>query len=117
LTPVRARDSRASTSRGRIFALASCCAAVVVAGLVLLTSHDRRPSVPVDLASAELVGRWTAGVTDPSVDESALDEDLDFDAEADDDTLSAPDWLLAAIQLSAESTDQPADPRLQDGNL
>ena len=75
-------------------------AALLAAGIAVFTPWPSPTLAPVDLASAELLDRWTQ--TKLLSDADGLD---DFDPEADvlDDTLAAPQWMVQAVRITTNS--------------
>ena len=117
MTPAALPAGPQPISRRRTAAAAACCAATLIAGFVFWNNPARHQTASMQLASAELVSRWTADDTESLFDELAGDDDFDPEFEMADDHLSAPDWLLTAVKLRDKESDQPGDPRIQDENL
>ena len=114
--PIPAVDPQ-PPQRRRILAVASCGLAILLAGFAFLSGQNRQGTTGREMASAELVGRWTAVVSDSLEDELAWDDEVDADSELVEASLDAPDWLLAAVMLQDEIQDPAGDVRLQDENL
>lgn len=103
----RAKVSWQTTSHRRL-AVGLCAAAMALFGFILLSTwQPPRPS-STDLAVIELVGRWTSDGHIGLNGEGDYRDDADHDAEIVDESLSAPHWLLDAVQLTSEG--QPRIP-------
>src|SRR5689334_318110 len=93
----RAEVSSRTTSHRRL-TVGLCAAAMALFGFVLLSTwQPPRPST-TDLAAIELVGRWTSDRHIGLNGEGDYRDDVDHDSEIVDESLSAPHWLLDAVQ-------------------
>jgi hypothetical protein len=97
--PIPARPA----SRWRLLTGWIAAAAIVLGFVVLSPWKPTRPST-VDLAAAELVGRWTSDGHLGLHGETEFRDDLDHEADVLDESLAAPHWLLNAVELTAKGS-------------
>jgi len=84
----------------RRWAAAWVTVAMLTVAMAWFAVHQAVPPAAVELASTDLLARWThAGL----VDDADAWDDADLDGEWLDESLSAPNWLVQAVQLADES--------------
>ena len=102
-TTITAPPIRTASPTSRRAAAWICACAATLAGIALLSAWQPA-TTSTDVAALELVDRWVAENHATLPGELDIRDELDLEPEVLDESLSAPRWLLHAVQLTTEET-------------
>lgn len=105
--PLLAQPQRSASTFGRQLAAWVCAATATVAGIALFFAWQPTPAPAVNLATVELVDRWVAQNHRGPHAEFDIRDDMDTESEILDESLSAPHWLVNAVELTTGKSPIP----------